>query len=274
MPIIEKTIRIAAIALAFLFIGVSLLGIFGAWFVDGKATDVALKGFGLIEVGVGVVDAGVSRVDDLIATSRTEVRQASETITAAGAQAQPNSPVLTALNERLETSLTPRIAQMQQVLAPVRDAMGTVGNAVSLLNSMPMMADRAPRLAALDDTFNRLEGLSADATQLRGTLRALVVEQKSDTVPETVAALKKLTQRIETRLGEAQANVQAVRADVAALKERLDKRKSRLLFVFNLLALLSTLMFAWILYTQIVVIQHHWARVRPPRPNRRPATTS
>jgi hypothetical protein len=136
------------------------------------------------------------------------------------------------------------------------------------------MADRAPRLAALDETFNRLEGLSADATQLRGTLRALVVEQKSDIAPETVAALKRLTQRIDTRLDEVQANVQAVRADVAALQVRLDKRKSRLLFVFNLLALLSTLMLAWILYTQVVVIQHHWARVRPPRPNQRPAKTS
>jgi hypothetical protein len=274
MPIIEKTIRFGAIALAMLFIGLSLFGIFGAWFVDRKATDVALKGFGLIEAGVGVVDAGVSRVDDLIATSRTEVRQASETITAAGAQAQANSPVLNALNERLETSLAPRIAQMQQVLAPVRDAVGTVGNAVSLLNSLPMMADRAPRLAALDEAFNRLEELSADTTQLRGTLRTLVVEQKSDIAPGTVAALKGLTQRIDTRLGEVHANVQAVRADVAALKDRLDKRQSRLLFVFNLLALLSTLMLAWILYTQVVVIQHHWARVRPPRPNRRPATTS
>jgi len=274
MPIIERTIRFGAIALAMLFIGLSLFGMFGAWFVDRKATDVALKGFGLIEVGIGVVDAGVSRVDDLITTSRTEVRQASETITAAGAQAQANSPVLSALNERLETSLAPRIAQMQQVLAPVRDAVGTVGNAVSLLNSLPMMADRGPRLAAMDNTFNRLEGLSADATQLRGTLRALVVEQKSDIAPETVATLKKLTQRIDTRLGEAQASVQAVRADVAALKDRLDKRKSRLFFVFNLLALLSTLMLAWILYTQVVVIQHHWARVRPPRPNRRPEAMS
>jgi len=271
MPIIEKTIRFAAITFAVLFIGLSLFGIFGAWFVDRKATDVALKGFGLIEIGIGVIDAGVSRVDDLIATSRTEVRQASETITAAGAQAQANSPVL---NERLETSLAPRIAQMQQVLAPVRDAMGTVGNAVSLLNSMPMMADRAPRLAALDETFNRLEGLSADATQLRGTLRALVAEQKSNIAPETVAALKGITQRIDTRLGEVQANIDGVQADITALHVRLDTRKSRLLFVFNLVALLSTLMLAWIIYTQVVVIQHHWARVRPPRPNRRPATTS
>ena len=127
-----------------------------------------------------------------------------------------------------------------------------------------MMAERAPRLAALNETFDRLEGLSADATQLRSTLRALVVEQKSEITPETVAALKGLTQRIDTRLGEVQAKVQAVRADVDALQVRLDKRKSRLLFMFNLVALLSTLMLAWVVYTQVVVIQHHWARVRRP----------
>ena len=270
MPILEKTIRLAAIAVAVLFIGLGLLGIFGAWFVDRKATDVALKGFGLVETGVEVVDAGVGRVNDLIATSRMEVRQASETITAVGTQAQANSPVLNALNERLDTTLAPRIAQMQQVLAPVRDALRNVANAVSLLNSLPMMADRAPRLAALDDAFNRLEELSADATQLRGTLRALVSAQKSDVTAETIATLNELAQRIDTRLGEVQTNVQGVQADIAALQARLDTRKSRLLFVFNLLAVFSTLMLTWIVYTQVVVIQHHWARLR--RPAARPLT--
>jgi hypothetical protein len=262
MRILEKIARFGAIALAVLFIAVSVAGFFGAWFVNRKASDVALKGFGVIEVGVGVVDAGVGRVDELITTSRTEVRQAAETISTVGAQALSNSPVLNALNERLEASLAPRIAQMRQTLAPVRDAVGKVSDAVSLVSSLPMMAEHAPRLAALDETLDRLEEMSADATQLRSTLRALVVEQKSEVTPETIAALKGLTQRIDTRLGEVQAKVQSVRADVDALQVRLDKRKSRLLFVFNLLALLSTLMLAWVVYTQIVVIQHHWVRVR------------
>jgi hypothetical protein len=264
MRILEKIARFSVIALAVLFIGVSVAGIFGAWFVSREASDVALKGFGVIEIGVGVVDAGVGRVDDMITTSRTEVRQAAETISTVGAQAVSNSPVLNALNERLETSLAPRIAQMRQTLAPVRDAVGKVSDAVSLVSSLPMMAEHAPRLAALDETFDRLEEMSADATQLRSTLRALVVEQKSEVTPETIAALKGLTQRIDNRLGDVQAKVQSVRADVDALQVRLEKRKSRLLFVFNLLALFSTLMLAWVIYTQIVVIQHHWARVRRP----------
>ena len=217
----------------------------------------------MIETGVGVVDAGVGRVDDLISKSRTEVRQAAETIDTVGAKAQANKPVLDALNERLETNLGPRVAQMQQVLGPVRDALGAVSNGLTMLSSLPIMADRAPRQKALDETFNRLEELTADTTQLRATMRALV-EQKGNVAAETVAALKGITQRIDTRLGEVQTNVQAVLADVAALQVRLDQRKSRLLFVFNLLAMISTLMLAWIVYTQVVVIQHHLGRLRQP----------
>ena len=264
MPILEKIIRFGAITIAVLFVGLSLVGIFGAWFVDRKATDIALKGFGLIETGVQVVDGGVGRVNDLVATTRMEVRQASETISAVGAKAQANRPVLNALNERLETSLAPRIEQMQKVLAPVRDALKNVADAVSLLSSLPMMADRAPRLAALDDTFNRLEELSADGKQLRGTLRELVAGQNGAVTAETLASLNALTQRIDTRLAKVQANVQGVRDDIAALQVRLDTRKSRLLLAFNLVALLSTLMLTWIVYTQIVVILHHWTRVRRP----------
>src|SRR5204862_7334455 len=88
MPILEKTIRVAANTVAGLFIALSLFGMFGVWLVDRMATDVALKGFGLVETSVGVVDAGVARADDLISKSRTEVRQASETIAAVGPQAQ------------------------------------------------------------------------------------------------------------------------------------------------------------------------------------------
>jgi hypothetical protein len=77
-------------------------------------------------------------------------------------------------------------------------------------------------------------------------------------VGRIVATLNGLTYRIDTHLGEVQENVQALRADIVALQVRLDTRKSRVLVVFNLTAL----MLAWILYTQIVVVRLHWGRVR------------
>ena len=125
-----------------------------------------------------------------------------------------------------------------------------------------MLAERAPRLATLDESFDRLEALSADATQLRSTLRELANARTTDIAPQTVATLNGLAERIDNRLGQVHAKVQSVRADVDALKVRIEKKKSRLLFVFNLIALFMTLMLAWVIYTQIVVIQHHWVRVR------------
>jgi hypothetical protein len=257
MRILRKSVRFAAILFSGLFIVLSLLGVFGVWWVEHKATDIAQKGFGFVKTAVGVVDAGVARVDDLISNSRTEVRQAAETLATVGSRAEANRPVLKALGERLETSLAPRIGQIQQALAPVRDAVSTIGNAVSLLNSLPMMADRAPRLAALDETLQRLEGLSLDATQLRSTLRAMAEAQTNQLSEETLATINGLAQRIDSRLGEVQANVNGVQAEIAALQVRLDLRKSRLLFVCNLLALLATLMLVWILYSQIIAIRYY-----------------
>ena len=260
MPIFQKPIRITAMALAAVIIGLGIFGIWGVWIFERGATEVALKSFGLIETGVGVVDAGVRRVNDLIATSRAEVQQASETITAVGTQAPANSAVITALNDRLEKRLTPHVAQIKQVLAPVRDAVGIVSNTVSLMNSFPTMVERDPGLSSLDETFDRLEELSADSSQLRETLRILAGAQKGDLTAETTAALHRLTQRIDTRLGQVQVNVQGLQAEISALQQRVHQRRSNLLFAFNLLALLSTLFLTWILYSQIVVIQHHRAR--------------
>src|SRR4051812_35593793 len=86
--IIQKAWRSAAVALAVLFIVISLIGLFGVWFAEGSAANIAVKGFGVVETGVGVVDTGVARVHDLIAASRTEVRQAAETITVVGGRAE------------------------------------------------------------------------------------------------------------------------------------------------------------------------------------------
>ena len=257
MPTIRKSVRFAVVSFSGLFIALSILGIVSVWMVERRAADIALKGFGFVDAAVAVVDAGVTRVNDHISTSRTEVRQAAETFSTAGIRPEANRPVLRALSERLEKSLAPRIAQIRQALSPARDAVGIIGNTVSLLNSVPTMAERAPRLAALDETIERLEGLSLDTTQLRSTLRELADAQMSGLSDETIVTIKGLTQRIDTRLGEVQANVQGVQSEIDALQTRMDARQSRLLSLFNLLALLSTLMLGWILYSQIIVIRHH-----------------
>jgi len=261
MPIIRKTFRFAAMNVAGLVIALALPGLFSVWFVEYQATQVARSAFGFIETAVLTVDAGVTRVNDLIATCRTEVREFTETMTSVDLRAEAKRAALKALTERLETSLAPRLAQIRQAMTPLRDAVSTVDNLLTVVSSLPMMADHSPQLAELDQTISRLEELSLEVSQLRGTLQALAAAQPSDPPNETIIArIKELTERIDTRLIEVQTKVQGLRSEIDALQVRMSARKSHVELLFKLLAILATLVLAWLIYSQIVVIQYHRAK--------------
>jgi hypothetical protein len=264
---LKKIGRILVFIIAALVILLSAGGIIGAWWANGVASNVTLKVFSVVETGVGVVNVGVGRADALIQTSRTEVQQAQETIATVAGNLQANRPVLTALNDRLETRLGPTVDKIQEAIAPVRDALVTVSTAVSFVNSIPFVQERAPRLDQLDQTFTRLGDMAADVQQLRGTLRAAALGQADQLTQQTATTLTNLTSRIDAGLAEIQAGVQEIQAEIVALQARLEALKSRLLLIYALAALAATLLFLWVIYSQVVVIRHHWRLLRAPAPS-------
>ena len=261
---LKKTGRVLAFITAIVFIVFSIGGIVGAWWLSSIASDVTLKVFSVVETGIGVVDAGVTRVETLIDTSRTEVQQAEQTITTIASNLQANHPVLTALSTRLETRLGPTVDNVQEAIAPVRDALVSVSNVVSIANSIPFIQEQAPAIDKLDNTLNRLGDTAADVQQLRNTLRAAATGQADQITQETATTLTDLTSRIDARLAEIQANVQEIQAEIEALQVRLQTLKSRLLLIYDLAAILVTLMFLWVIYSQYIVIRHHIRRFRTP----------
>jgi hypothetical protein len=98
--------------------------------------------------------------------------------------------------------------------------------------------------------------------QLRTTLRAAVTEKADQLTQQTAAALTDLTSRVDSGLASIQSDVQALQSDITALQARIEALQSRLLLAFNLVALAATLLYLWVIYSQIVVIRHHWSRPR------------
>jgi len=76
----------------------------------------------------------------------------------------------------------------------------------------------------------------------------------------TATALTDLTSRIDAGLADIQSSVQALQSDITALQARIQERQSQLLLIYNLSALTATLLFAWVIYSQVVVVRHHWSR--------------
>lgn len=257
---LKKIGRILILVMAVLVIVLSLGGIVGAWGISSAVSNVTLKVFSVVQTGAGVIDNAAARIDTLVQTARSEVQQTGEMVTTAASNLQENRPVLTALSERLETRLGPTVDKVQEAAAPVHDALVTVSSAVSFANSVPFIQERAPRLEQLDQTLSQLGALAADVQQLRTTLRTAVTEKADQLTQGVATALTDLTARIDGRLAEVQSSVQAFQSDIAALQARLQTLQSTLLLIFNLIALLATLVYIWVIYSQVVVIRHHWSR--------------
>lgn len=262
MHILKQIGRVLLVLIAVLVILLSVAGIVGAWWLNRTATDVTLTAFAVIDTGVGVAEAGINRVDTFVQDGRTEVQQAEETIAAVGANLQENSPVLTALSNRLQTRLAPTVENIRQAIAPVRQALVNVSTVVEVTASIPGMSERAPRLARLDQAFDQLEQTAADVRQLDDTLRTSVVEGKNQLTQEAVTTMTGITTRVDTRLAEAQAAVDEVQSDIDTFQVEMDDTESRLLLIYNLAALAMTLLMFWLIYSQVVVIRHHWRGLR------------
>lgn len=260
MSILKKIGRALIILIAVLVIVLSAAGIYGAWYANRTLTDVTLKVFTVVDTGVAVAQTGVTRVDALVQDGRTEVQQAEQTIENVGANLQENSPVLTALSNRLETRLAPTVGKIQETLAPVRESLVAVNNAVEIINSIPFVEKEAPRMARLDEILNQLGQLAADIKQLNDTLRTSVVESKNQLTQEAVTTLTGITTRVDTGLEAVQTETQAALVEIQAFQEETQALKSRLLLYYNLTALALTLFLLWVIYSQIVVIRYQWAK--------------
>ncbi len=263
---LKKIGRILVVIVAVVVILLSLAGIGGAWWLGSTLSDATLKIFSVIKTGTDVVDTAVGRVDTLIQTGRSEVQQAGEMVNTVASNLQENRPVLTALSDRLENRLGPAVDKIQEAISPVHDTLVTVGTALSFANSIPFVQERAPRLDQLEQTITKLSTMAADVLQLRTTLRAAVTEQANQLTQQAATALTDLTSRIDNGLASIQSDVQALQAEVTALQARLQTLQSRLLLLFNLIALAATFLYLWVIYSQIVVIRHHWARPKAPAP--------
>jgi hypothetical protein len=267
---LKKLGRILILIVAVLVIVLSLGGILGAWGISHAMTNATLNVFSVIQTGVEVVDTAVGRVDTLVQTARSEVQQTGEMVTTAASNLQENKPVLTALSERLDTRLGPTVDNIQQTLAPVHDVLVKVDSAVSFANSMPFISERAPRIEQLDQTLTKLSTLAADVQQLRTMLRTAATEQTNQMTQGLETAVTDLTSRIDSRLADVQTGVQSLQSEITDLQARLQTLQSRLLLIYNLIALVTTLLFIYIIYSQIVVIRYHWKRSSSTTPNPAP----
>lgn len=262
MKTLKQIGRVLAIIIASLVLVISLGGIIGSWWANSVASDVTNRVFSVVNGGITLAETGVQQADELVGDGRAEVQNASDTVTAVGQNLQENSPVLTALNDRLETRLGPTVELISTTLEPAVNALNTVDQVLGVLNAIPFIQQDAPKLAKLSAAVDGLTQLSADVQQFRTTLRETVVNEKNELTSEAVTVVTDIATRIDTRLAGLEEALQGVQTEINDLQVRSAALNARLLLIFDLAALALTLFLLWVIYSQVVMIRHQWHGLR------------
>lgn len=252
----KKLLRWFIMLVAVLVMIASIAGIVGTWWAHNTATEVTLRAFAITDTAVGVVDAGASRAYDLVQRGRAEVQQVEETIVTVGGNIEANNPLLTALSNRIGERLAPAVEQIRTVLTPVTGAVRSVRALVDFVNAIPFIRETPPAVDDLETALNRLDETAADVRQINDTIRSAVTGTADRLTNESVDTLTGLTGRVDSRLAETQASVEAAQAEINALQARLAAQRARLLLIYNLTAIVLTLFLLWVLYSQFAVIRH------------------
>jgi septal ring factor EnvC (AmiA/AmiB activator) len=250
------------ITVAVLVILLSIGGIISAWYVNRVATDVTLKIASVVETGVAIADSGVQQSLTRVIDARSEIAQTGGDIDTLGQKLKENKPALTALSQRIETRLAPTIDKIQSVLEPVREGLVQVDSLLTVANSVPYFHENMPELQMAQDSLRNMADLKADVEQLRRTLREMAEGKSESLTDETTQLLLNITGRIDERLARTQSNLEQLESEIATLQESVHARKSRILLIINLTTIFCTLLFLWLIYSQIVVIRVQAAKLR------------
>lgn len=247
---------------AVLFILISILGMAGIWYVDRMAVGMTNQVFMVVESGISVSNSGGTTALNKIKGARSELAQIRQDITTLGSNLKENHPVLVALSERAETRLAPSVDGILSVLEPVREGLSTMDAVLAVANSLPYFQESAPGLQELQNSLQDLVGLQADVQQLRTTLQAAAEGKADSLTDETTGLLIRLIERADERLVRIQENLETLLEKIMDLQARTAKKRAEILFVLNLTAFLITLLFLWVIYSQIVVIRVQIANFR------------
>jgi hypothetical protein len=215
------------------------------------AVGVALAGVSqLAQVGrngIQVVDTRLTRLDERVASVQESARRLSANVADRGV-------VMTLLPAEQEQAVEQAAQQAALAFANIRAAAETASNARNAVNGAMGVLTGKPATPTEGVLVTALDELASDAAALGENIRDFRAgrAQRVDRVAEAAG-------RLGTRVGEARAGLAELDQRLVDLQSGLAAANQMVRLVFGLTALLSTLAFLYVLWSQVLLTRRAWA---------------
>jgi len=249
--------NIFSIILCVLVILISLIGIAGVWIVEGStlsALDQTLSFFDkstqYIRDGVSTVNMGVGNLAESVNEIETAVDRISQNVNDKGL-------VLTLLPSEKEQELSDTVDSVQEELSAVRDSLIAVQELVQAVNRLPFVNLPSASLASAGKLQTRIDTLTV---QVEG-LKTGIAEFRSQ-VSTKISRITDVTANLGSLLSQVQSDLTAVDDELSLYQTKARSLQEVLPTIFILGAIAVTLLFAWIIYSQVLTISRSIQQLR------------
>lgn len=246
---VGRIVAVVAIALAILGIVVMLLGIAGAWAINGPLTDSFTELASLAQRGLEAADAALEAVDPVLSELQRAMQQVQQRTEELKAGVQDSTPIVSALSALVGEDVTPKIEQATQTLTDVHQAARDLNAAALAINNLPF-ANIEGVVQATQDFLDLFSDIESKIYELDANVQSL----KDGVVEGAVQPIQDLAIELESGLAEVQGETRDLAVRLDAAHETTTKVKSRLPLIFDLLSLFITAVLAFGILAQAALI--------------------
>ena len=203
---------------------VNISELVGVWAAYGPARNSVITVSNTLIQGLQVADKGLTRANGYVTQGRQAVTDVNNAASLLGDNIKTNSPLITALGQRVGTKLAPVLDQVQTTASSIHDATLKVNGALEALNRFPGVT-----VPTLSNQLATVSDSSQQAVSAAQDLRVTLANIKAGVVTKAGTALKQVTARIDAPLAKIQSLINTYKTKVINALSRVTSTEDQIL---------------------------------------------
>ncbi len=257
LDIIKRILVGVVMILAVLGLLVNASALVGIWAAYGPARSGVTDVSNTVTQALQVANKGMTRVNGYVQTARQTLTQVNDQATQLGDRVQTNSPLVTALSQRVDTKLAPILEQAQTTAATIHDAVLKVNSALLAINRFPGVT-----VPTLSNQLGTVSDRAQEAESAVQDLRVTLANIKAGAVTKAETAVMQITSRIDAPLARIQSLVNTYQAKAVQAQDRVSSTTNTILTLLLVTAVSLTLLLIIVAVALLLLIYVCWQFIR------------
>jgi hypothetical protein len=253
----KKILYACVIGMSSLILLGSIVGIIGVWLVERPLSDAAVTTLSLVEKSTAIVRASNTRVDQALAGLQVKTTEISDASQQLSQNVADKGLVLVLLPEEKEQQLIDTASSVRDTYTGIRESIGKGLDLYRSINRMPLVS--LPGLS--DEQMAKIDASVSKTQSLAEALRSEIADFRTG-VASTIEKVDAAATLLNNEITQVRDTLSELDSRLAALEVLMIRLQQVIPSVLLVIAVIISLVFAFIIFTQVELIRLYINRWR------------